>query len=56
MPFKALEKVGERQKYMPSILVSLLAMHALDYCKFDVVEAHCYIVDIGQTDSEQICS
>ena len=23
---------------------------------FDVVEAHCYVVDIGRTDCEQICS
>ena len=26
------------------------------YWNFDVLEAHCYVVDVGRTDREQICS
>ena len=31
-------------------------VHCFQEDEDDVVEAHCYVVDIGQTDREQICS
>ena len=34
-------------------MFSLLAMHALDYCKLDVIEVRYYVVNIGRTDREQ---
>ena len=41
--------------YLPSCIVGV-AVHHYVMTDDDMVEAHCYFVDIGRTDREQICS